>query len=122
MSDEPEDLTRSDLRDIRAALRQDWGAPADVKRKILQRLIDYLDRDCEEGQTASDRTVLMAARTFVDFMRLNIDQQSIDVQRDKLDGRKTNQVPLADLVQEAERRAEERIRGRAAEDSSAAGV
>lgn len=113
--DEPEDLTRSDLRLIRGALRQDWPIPPAVKAKILQRLVDYLDRDHLEGATASDRHVLMAARTLAVFLGLTVRQQSLDLAREKFEGRQSEINP-ADLVREAERRAEERIRGRENED------
>lgn len=111
--DEPGDLTRSDLRAIRGlAHRQDWGLPEPVRAKILQRLVDYLDRDHPEGATASDRHVLMAARTLAALMKLGLGQQSIDLAREKHEGKGRGEVPLADAVAEAERLAEERIRER----------
>lgn len=110
--DPPEELTRSDLRDIRGAIRQDWPIPPAVKAKILQRLVDYLDRDHLEGQTASDRHVLMAARTLAAFMRLNVGQQAVDLARERYEGRNKSELSAAEAVAEAERRAEERIRER----------
>jgi hypothetical protein len=88
VSDEPTDLSRSELRLIRQAVRQDWPIPPEIKRQILQRLIDYLDREHSEGQTCSDRQVVMAARTLVQFMRLSIEQQKVDLDRDKLEGKR----------------------------------
>ena len=102
-----EDLTRSELRLIRQAIRQDWPIPPDVKRSILQRLIDYLDREHIEGQTCSDRQVVAAARTLVSFMKLSIEQQKIDIDRDRLEGKRSGR-DLSDLVAEAEQRAEAR--------------
>lgn len=120
--DEPdEELTRSDLRQIRGALRQDWPIPPEVKRKILQRLVDYLDRDCDEGKTAPGRLVVMAARTLAAFMDLTLRQQAIDFAREKHRGKSRSDVSPADVVAEAERRAEERIRERDQEQERHAG-
>ena len=80
------DLTRSDLALIRQALRQDWPIPPNVKAGILQRLIDYLDRETDEGATCSDRQVIMAARTLVEFCKLGIEQQKIDLVERRIDG------------------------------------
>lgn len=97
------DLSRSDLAVVRQALRQDWPIPPTVKAMILQRLIDYLDRDHEEGQTCSDRQVVMAARTLAQFCQLSVAQQRVDLMRDRLEGRKgADAVDLVDLVEEAE--------------------
>jgi hypothetical protein len=80
----PNDLTRADLALVRQALRQDWPVPPGVKAQILQRLIDYLDREHEEGATAGDRQVIAAARTLYQFMTLSIDQQKLDLERERL--------------------------------------
>jgi hypothetical protein len=103
-----EELTRSDLTLVRSALRQDWPISAGVKVTILQRLIDYLDREHEEGATASDRLVISAARTLVEFMRLGLEQQRLDLLERKLDGGR-GKGTLADLVGEAEARALDRL-------------
>ena len=58
-----EEPTRSELALERRAVRQDWPIPHDVQVKILKRLVEYLDRECEEGATAKDRVVISAART-----------------------------------------------------------
>jgi len=105
------ELSRSDFALIQRALRQDWPIPADVKKRILQRVVDYLDPETEEGATAPDRTVLIAARTLASFMKLNLGQQALDLARAKFEGRK-NDVTLAELVQAAERRAQDRKRDR----------
>jgi hypothetical protein len=102
-----DELTRSDLTLVRSALRQDWPISAGVKVTILQRLIDYLDREHEEGATASDRLVISAARTLVEFMRLGLEQQRLDLLERKLGG--GSKGTLADLVGEAEARALERL-------------
>src|SRR5207245_2827315 len=83
-----DELTRSDLTLVRQALRQDWPIPPAVKKTILQRLIDYLDRDTEEGATCSDRQVLSTAKTLAEFMRLSLEQQRLDLIERKLDGGK----------------------------------
>ncbi len=100
-------LTRSDLRLIRQAARNDWPIAARVRTKITQRLIDYLDASSKQGAAAPDRIVLGAARALAAFCGLSLKQQQLDLMRERLDGRKS-EVSLADLVAEAERRAEER--------------
>jgi hypothetical protein len=59
--------------------------PPTVKGQILQRLIDYLDREHEEGATCSDRQALAAARTLVEFMRLTLDQAKLDLARERME-------------------------------------
>ena len=113
--DDQEELTRSDLRLIRGAIRQDWPIPPAVQAKILKRLVEYLDLDQEEGATAPDRTVLMAARTVAAFGALALKQQALDLQREKLDGKHKDQLTLADAVADAERLATERLNERASE-------
>ena len=103
-----DDLSRSELALIRSAIRQDWPIPPAVKAQIMQRLIDYLDRDHDEGKTCSDRQVVMAARTLVQFCALGLEQQKVDIARDKLEGKQAR-GKLEDLVEEAERRANERL-------------
>lgn len=112
--DRPPDgeLSRSDLRDIRGALRQDWPIPPDVKKRILQRIVNFLDPDTIEGGTASGRTVLMAARTLAAYCDLVIRQQAVDLAREKHEGKNDRDVTLADVVRAAEARAEERKRER----------
>ena len=85
---------------VRQALRQDWPIPPDVKSQILQRLIDYLDREHDEGATASDRQVVSAAKTVCEFMKLNVEQAKIDLAREKLAGG-DGEKPLASLLKAA---------------------
>jgi hypothetical protein len=101
------ELTRSDLDLIRQAARNDWPLDPAVRAKITSRLIDYLDRSSKEGMFAQDRIVLGAARALAAFCGLSLKQQQLDLMRERLDGRKS-EISLADLVSEAERRAEER--------------
>lgn len=110
--DEHEKLTRSDMALVRQALRQDWPVAPEIKRMMLQRMIDYVDRDHEDGATAPDRTVIMAARTIATFCGLTLRQQALDLAREKLDGETSGDLGPAGLVEEAERRAEERRRER----------
>lgn len=92
--------TRSELMLIRQALRQDWPVPPAVKGQILQRLIDYLDRETDEGATCSDRLVIAAAKTLAAFMRLSLDQQQLDMEARKLESSGDNS--LADMLKAAE--------------------
>jgi hypothetical protein len=103
--DQPDGLSRSDMRLIRGSLRQDWPTDPEKREKVVRTLWRYLDPDDEQHQTASDRTIMMAARTLAMYMKLNLGQQSIDLARERFEGRKDDRVSLADLVSEAERRA-----------------
>ena len=81
-----EEPTRSELALERRAVRQDWPIPHDVQVKILKRLVEYLDRECEEGATAKDRVVISAARTLAAFGNLSLKQQILDLARERFDG------------------------------------
>jgi hypothetical protein len=82
--DEP-NYTRGDLRDIERALRQDWPIPPRVKNRILQHAIN-LTEPGDDGK-AKPRTQLAAMKIVALFMRLNLDQQRLDLIREKLRGR-----------------------------------
>ena len=91
------------------SLRQDWSSAPEVQRKILDRLYAYLNLDCEEGATARDRTVIQAARAIASFSNVSLKQQALDLAREKFAGRHPATTPLADLVEEAEKRATLRL-------------
>lgn len=95
------------MRLTRQALRQDWPTSTRVKQNILETLIDYLDPKGARGILASDRNIIMAARTVAAFCGLTLQQAALDLRREKQEGR-TSEVSLADLVGEAEKRAEDR--------------
>lgn len=100
------------MRLIRVALRQDWPIPERVKQQLLQRLLDYCDRDSPDGERAKPRTVLMAARTLSIFCALTLDQMKLDLAREKFAAGGVSEGTLADCVAEAERLAGERERER----------
>jgi len=101
------ELSRSDLALIREAARNDWPIPPLVRTKITQRLVDYLDRDHEDGGSAPDRVVIAAARALAAFCGLSLRQQWLDLARQKVEGAK-GELSLSELVAEAEARAEAR--------------
>lgn len=109
---EPEELSRSDMRALRGALRNDWPIPEDVKQRLLRSLIHLCDPETVEGAMAGPRSRIAAARTIAAFMKLTLGQAAVDLAREKFEGKKDGQVPLADVVAAAEKRAEERIRER----------
>jgi len=76
------------MRTIRSAVRQDWPIPPAVQAKILQRLVDYVDRDHEDGATATDRVVIAAARTIAVFAGRSLQQQALDLRREELEARR----------------------------------
>ena len=106
------ELSRSDMRDVRTALRQDWPIPATVKAQLLQRLVDYCDRESEEGQKAPARTVIAAARTLAAFCKLSLGQQALDLRRETLERGETSESTLAEAIARAEELAEQRERER----------
>jgi hypothetical protein len=99
------------MRLTRQALRQDWPTSARVKTIILETLVDFLVRRRARGEPKADRNVIMAARTLAAFSQLTLQQAELDLKREKLEG-KTSDTSLADLVAEAEARAEARRNGR----------
>jgi hypothetical protein len=79
--------------------------PGSIKDKILQRLTTYFDGD------ADDRIVVRAAQALAAFCELTLKQQWLDLAREKIDG-KQGTTSIADLVAEAEQRAEDRLKER----------
>jgi hypothetical protein len=108
VSDDPK---RSELCLEAQALRNDWPVRPEVRERILARIVEYVDPDAEQGATAPDRTVLRAAEVLALFCGLSLKQQALDLARQKLEGKK-DAISLADLVSEAEGRAEARVRDR----------
>lgn len=111
--------SRSDMADVRRAVRQDWPIPADVQVRVIQHLVDLIDPEYihADGRRPSARTRISAARTLGALSSLALRQQALDLARDKRDGTGQGRT-LADLVEEAERLAEEFDRAR---DPAAAG-
>lgn len=126
--------SRSDLKLIEQALRQDWPIPPRVKREILQTLINIAtgdgpaptraDDDDDDGETdgrpswlsafiTPDRTKIAAARVIAQYCGLVLKQQALDLARRKVEGKKGES--LADLVGKAEALAEHRERTREAD-------
>jgi hypothetical protein len=105
-SDAGPELSRSDMRDIRGALRNDWPIPEPVRKALLQRLVDYCDREHIDGATAGPKTVIAAARTIAAFAGLSLKQQALDLAREKLGagagGAATTVVDAMKLVERVE--------------------
>jgi hypothetical protein len=98
---------RTELDLFRRALRQDWPIPPEVKRTLLQRAIDIADPNTDEGKLAPKRTVIAALKVIALYCGLSLKQQSIDLERERLDlDRGSGTATLADLVAEAEAAAE----------------
>ncbi len=99
------------MRLTRQALRQDWPTSTRVKTIIMETLVDFLTKKKGRGEPRADRNVIMAARTLAAFSALTLQQAELDLKREKLEGRQSD-LSLADLVGEAEARAEARRNGR----------
>jgi hypothetical protein len=100
-------VTRGDMMLTRQALRGDWPISSRVKMLAYGAVIDILEARGSKAFLISDRTRLMAARTLALFAGITMRQANIDLRREKQEG-KTSEVSLADLVAEAEQRAEQR--------------
>jgi hypothetical protein len=103
-------VTRGDMMLTRKALRGDWPISTRIKTLAYGAVVAIL----EDKFLASDRTKLMAARTLALFAGITLRQAVIDLRREKQEGRQSD-VSLADLVGEAEQRAEARRIERAGE-------
>jgi hypothetical protein len=97
-------VTRGDMRLTRQALRGDWPISTRIKALAYSAVVEILE---DKNFLTSDRTKLMAARTLALFAGISLRQAMIDLRREKQEG-KTSEVSLADLVAEAEQRAEQR--------------
>ena len=106
------------MRTLRGALRNDWPIPDDVKQRLLQSLINLCDPETVEGQLAGARTRLSAMKTLLAAAKLTLQQAALDVARSRSEPKRDGPVALADLVAEAERRAEARRLERAREDET----
>ncbi len=102
---------RSELQLEQQALRNDWPIPQQKKGLILARCLQFFGRKRPGQMVAADRTVLSAARTIGMLSRLSLLQAAQDLRREKFAGKKSD-VSLADLVAQAEARAEARKRER----------
>ncbi len=99
---------KSDIRMVSRAFRQDWPIPPEVQAQILQRIAAYLDREHPDGARATDRIVLGAAKVVGTFSGLSLQQQSLDLQREKQDNEKGQVQPISELVALAKERAMKR--------------
>jgi hypothetical protein len=87
--------------------RNDWFIPPAIQQRALEFLGDMIDGT----KPGSNRERLSAARTLAMFRRLGVAQQKYDLMLAKQNG-KVSEVSLADLVSEADERAEQRRRER----------
>lgn len=76
--------SRSDLALWEQALRNDWPIPDATKRRMLQTAVDLIDPpDDKAGGENRDRTRVAALRVLAQFARLNVEQQRIDLIRER---------------------------------------
>jgi hypothetical protein len=76
-----------------------WTVPIETQRAVKTVLVDIAKK--------SDRNAIAAGRVLVSLRKLDIQQQKLDLRREKQDGQRS-EIRLADLVGEADQRAEER--------------
>jgi hypothetical protein len=105
---EDDEQTRSEQALERRAARRGWLRDEAERRKIAGRLMRAVEGD-------SDRYAILAARALMSGdqkeQELQLRAEALDLARRRLEG-DTSEVSLAELVAEAERRAEERRRER----------
>lgn len=99
-----DELSRSDLQLAAQALRQDWPIPPAIKAKLLNRCLNYIDKDHEDGEKAKPRTVLSALKVMAEFGRLSLAQQALDLKAKIAEGEK-GKLSLEELLGIAEQRA-----------------
>lgn len=99
---EPAELSRSDLRTLRGALRQDWPIPDDVKQRLLQSVINLADTETVEGAMAGSRTRLAAMKVIVSMARLQLGQQALDLQRERGEAARSETQTVADAMKVVE--------------------
>lgn len=84
--DPPPAPSRSDLALWVQALRNDWPIPAAVKKQLLQSAINIADPP-EDGdpkaKAPSKRLRLSAMKVIAAFSRLSLDQQRLDLARER---------------------------------------
>ena len=94
------------MRLVRQAVRQDWPVTLTTQKRMLRDLGIYFKKP-KDGVAVKPRIKIAAARTIGALCGLALKQQALDLQREKIDGKKSD-VSLSDLVAEAEARAEAR--------------
>jgi hypothetical protein len=95
------------VRDVRLKVRalvRGWRLSPEMQEEVAGSL-------CDQLISLDPRYAIQAARA---LMQGDLAQQRLDLDRERLEGAKS-EVSLADLVEAAEHRAEERVRERAKE-------
>lgn len=96
-------LTRAEMALIRRADTELWPVSVKVQVKLLQRLIDLVDPETDQGRYAEHRTVIAAIRTIGALRNLRLKQIGLDMARERMDRELVKEeITLADLVGEAE--------------------
>lgn len=93
----------SELKLEDRAIHQRWPIPYERQVQILERAFEYCDQD------SRPQVVIAAMGVVARFAKLSLDQQALDLEREKMNGRQID-VKLSDCVEEAERLAEARGR------------
>lgn len=86
-------------------IRKEWPVPVATERLVLRTLLDCILGESKEGErprTVRDR--VMAAKAFTSLQKLSLQHQAVDRERK----RAKSQRSLAEIVGEAEQRAEVR--------------
>lgn len=103
-----ESPSRSELRLVCQAVRQDWPVTLEQQITIMGQLVGVFGGG---DKPAKPRTVIAAAKAIAALESLALKQQALDLARQKAEGFKGDK-PLAELVAEAEQRAQNRLRER----------
>jgi hypothetical protein len=77
----------------------DWPVPVATERRILRELLEIIEGTPKEGKPpVSARTKIMAANSFTMLQKVSLEHQASD--------RELKRPSLAEMVEDAERRAE----------------
>lgn len=104
-----DELSRSDIRLLDRAIKERWPLSQDCRVKILKRLTAILDRESDDGAKAKTRDVIAAAKAIISADRLNLQQDALELAREKASGPPVENT-LEQLTADAEQRALERQR------------
>lgn len=102
-------LSRSEMKLVCKAVRQDWPISITRQKLLISSLFGFFDPKRKEP--VKSRTQIAAIRAVAALSGLALKQQALDLAREKLDGKESD-VSLAQLVAEAEERAEKRRKQR----------
>lgn len=105
MGDDPTATTEGikDTRLYARAIRERWPIPESIKPKIIKRLVKVIDDDAwTDAERPGHREVISATRALLSAEKINLDQQRLDLLREKMHGTEEGTVKAAMDLDDAE--------------------